>query len=99
MDYLQIIGIITGGGATGFIVAIATMRSQYFQQKGIAKQELAKGTNEEANALINIDNIYEKMTIQVNKEFDKMQKKIDILEDKLNKYIDQCTVCPNNKIK
>lgn len=59
----------------------------------------------EATSLESIDAIYDKMSARVAKELEKYQKTIDkqdekikSLESLLNKYINQCQTCANNKI-
>lgn len=67
----------------------------------------------EANALESIDNIYDKMSLRVDKEMEKYQKIIDKqdlnikkqdeeingIKKLLNQYVSQCSICPNNKIQ
>ena len=59
----------------------------------------------EASALDSIDGIYDKMSARVDKEIEKYEKiivkqdkKIDELVLKLKQYVEQCSVCLNNKI-
>lgn len=106
MDWITIIGIITGSGVTGLFTVIFTLRYVRNQEKGKGIQEVAKGNQEvvkvkveEANALDGIDAIYTKMVDQVNKRMDDMQKDFDKMKTKLDEYVSQCTACPNNKIK
>lgn len=60
----------------------------------------------EATSLESIDSIYNKMSERVDKEIAKYEKiiekqdtKIEELSKMLNEYVEQCSVCANNKIK
>lgn len=69
------------------------------QEIGKSTQENAKGKQEEVTALNNFSDVFDKISKQFNVQFDKMQGKIDDLENKLDDYVQQCTQCPNNKLK
>ncbi|WNM19284.1 hypothetical protein [Flavobacterium capsici] len=106
MNVETIITIVTSSGVTGIITFIFTIRYQRNQEKGKGIQELAKGKQEDINAIAGIDNIYTRMVEQVNKRMDEIEEKNKIIESenkeikkKLQQYIDQCSICENNKIK
>jgi len=77
-----------------YIFGSTTLVSIYIAWRS-RNSELKKS---EASALEGIDSAYDKMVTQVNKQFDKMQKRIEELENKLDQYVKQCSECSNNKI-
>lgn len=85
-----------------YILGSTTLVSIYLAWK--SRKSTIKQT--EATALESIDTIYDKMSERVDKELEKYQNiiekqdiKIQTIEKLLGSYIEQCTVCPNNKIK
>ncbi len=83
---LQLLPYIFGTG--GFVAFVISWKTR----KATIKQT-------EATALEGIDAIYQKMTVQTDKQFDKMQKRINELESKLESVLSQCSLCPTSKFK
>ena len=70
MNWITIIGVITGSGLTTLLVTTLTLKAQYKKENALANQEEAKVKQEEINAINGIDEIYTKMVSQVNKRID-----------------------------
>lgn len=76
------------------------------QETGKAKQENARGSAEEATAAQEIAKAYRDMVIdnenlrkELKEELEKVKKESHEVKQMLQKYIDQCKTCTNNKIQ
>lgn len=98
MTIEQILTIFSSG-TVAFVLAIAAFRYDLLKIKANASSEVSKSDQEKITTAEKTIDLIEKLRVTMDNQFDDMQKEIQDLKKELALWTDQCSICPNNKIK
>lgn len=98
MTIEQILTIFSSG-TVAFVLAIAAFRYDLLKIKANASSEVSKSDQEKITTAEKTIDLIEKLRVTMDKQFDDMQKEIQDLKKELELWTNQCSICPNNKIK
>ena len=96
---LETISTIASSSLVTFVLAIAAFKYDLIKVKASASTEVSKSDQEKITTADKTIDLVEKLRVTMDRQFDEMQKEIQDLKRELGMWTNQCTFCPNNKIK
>jgi tRNA(Phe) wybutosine-synthesizing methylase Tyw3 len=98
MSALQIIIVMFSSNFITSVLSIVGFKQYLLKNKAITSQEIEKSEQQKISTADQALDLANKLLETTNKRFDEQDKEMEKLRAKLNQYVDQCSVCPNNKI-
>lgn len=92
-NIMSIISTLFGGGS--FLAYIFERK----KNNALTSQEISKSDQDKISTAEKTIDLVEKLRLTMERQFDDMDKEISQLREELKKYLDQCSICENNKIK
>ena len=98
MTIEQIITIFSSSTVT-FVLSVMAFKYDFLKIKASTSQEVSKSDQEKITTADKTIDLVEKLRVTMDRQFDEMQKEIQELKKELGMWTNQCSICPNNKIK
>ena len=75
-----------------------TRASEKKKIEALSNQEVSKSDQEKIATAEKALELVNKLTDTMHRKFEANDKELEMVRNKLNEYVSQCSLCPNNKI-
>ena len=99
MNILNLALTIASSSIVTFILSIFAFKYDLKIKKANSSSEVSKSEQDRISTAEKTIDLVEKLRATMDKQFEDMQEEMKTIKDKLNKYVEQCSTCSNNKIK
>ncbi len=91
--------LIGSGGLVFYVLSIKERKANIKATEATAEQTYSQSKVTDTTALQELQKAYREYVIDNEKVLQELRNEISNIKIELKKYVNQCTLCPNNKIK
>lgn len=98
MNLTNLILAISSSSIVTFVLSIFAFKYDFIKIKANTSSEVSKSEQDKITTADKAIDLVNKLQDTMDNQFEEMQAKITKLSNELEKYINQCSTCTNNKI-